>query len=291
MTSGDIPVSVIVMTRDEAECLPACLAALTRFAQVFVVDSASGDGTAEIAGDWACAGSIEVVDFHWNGRLPKKKQWCLDNLPFACRWALFVDADEVVTAELADEIAALFAAGPPDRAGYYITGRPVFLGRELRFGWANRKLALIDRTRARFPAVDDLDVACMWEVEGHFQPQLAGPVGRLKAHMLHDDRKPLAAWFMRHARYAQWEAALSEDGRLDRLDAAEPWARRWAKRLYRRLPFRPLAVFLVAYLLRLGFLDGRAGLTHAAARAVYCWQVAACRRDLRRRREAYGGRG
>lgn len=279
MTRGDIPVSVIVMTRDEAECLPACLAALTRFAQVLVVDSASGDGTAEIAR----AGGAEVVNFHWNGRLPKKKQWCLDNLPFACRWALFVDADEVVTAELADEIAALFSAGPPDRAGYYIIGRPVFLGRELRFGWVNRKLALIDRTRARFPAVDDLDVACMWEVEGHFQPVLNGPAGRLKAHMLHDDRKPLAAWFMRHARYAQWEAALSEDGRLDRLDAAEPWRRRWAKRFYRRLPLRPLAVFLVAYLLRLGFLDGRAGLTHAAARAVYCWQVAACRRDLRRR--------
>ena len=284
---GDIPASVIVMTRDEAECLPACLAALGRFAQVFFVDSFSRDGTADIARAWGAT----VVDFHWNGRLPKKKQWCLDNLPFACDWALFVDADEIVTVELAAELAALFAAGPPPHAGYVIVGRPVFLGRTLRHGWINRKLALVNRASARFPAVDDLDVACMWEVEGHFQPTLDGSAGRLTAHMLHDDRKPLAAWFMRHARYAQWEAALSEDGRLDRLDAAEPWSRRWAKRLYRRLPLRPLAVFFVAYVLRLGFLDRGPGFIHATARAVYCWQVAACRRDLRRRRrQADGGR-
>lgn len=279
MTRGGIPVSVVVATRDEAECLPACLAALTRFSQVFVVDSASRDDTADIARTWGAT----VIDFHWNGRLPKKRQWSLDNLPFVFNWVLFVDADEIVTPELADEIAALLASDPPIHAGYFIVGLPVFLGRTLRHGWINRKLALIDRTRARFPDVDDLDVRWMGEIEGHFQPTLDGSAGRLKAAMLHDDRKPLAAWFIRHARYAQWEAVLSEDGRLNRLDAAEPWARRWAKRLYRRLPLRPLAVFLLVYVVRLGFLDGRAGLTHAAARAFYCWQVAACRQDLRRR--------
>lgn len=274
---GDIPVSVVVMTRDEAACLPHCLAGLTRFAEVFVVDSASRDGTATIAAAWGA----RVTPFCWNGRLPKKKQWCLDNLPFRHDWALFVDADEVVTAELAQEIAALLAAGPPPCAGYYITGRPVFLGRTLRHGWVNRKLALLDRRRARFPALDDLDVSLMWEVEGHFQPALDGPAGRLRAPLLHDDRKPLAAWFIRHARYAQWEATLQEDGRLDRLDATEPPARRRAKKIYRRLPLRPLAVFIIAYVLRLGFLDGVAGLYHALGRAFYCWQVDASRRDLR----------
>lgn len=284
--NGKIPLSVIVMTRDEAACVGRCLAALTAFSQVFVVDSHSADATVAIAR----AAGAQVANFQWNGRLPKKKQWCLENLPFAHDWVLFADADEIVTPDLTAEIAALFAGGEPGCAGYYIAGRPVFLGRELRHGWRNSKLALFDRRRGRMPDVDDLDVECMWEVEGHFQPTVNGRLGRLKAPMLHDDRKPIAAWFIRHARYAQWEAALETDGRLDALNAGEPSPlRRWAKRLYRRLPLRPLAVFVIAYVLRFGFLDGRAGLTHATARAFYAWQVAMARRDLSARRDLRAG--
>lgn len=73
-----IPVSVVVMTRDEAVNLPACLEPLRRFTQVFVVDSASTDGTPEIGAAWGAT----VVPFRWDGRYPKKKQWCLDNRLF-----------------------------------------------------------------------------------------------------------------------------------------------------------------------------------------------------------------
>ncbi len=68
-----IPVSVVVMTRNEAVNLPHCLPALERFAERFVVDSGSTDGTPDIA---AAAGA-RVVPFQWDGRHPKKKQWCL----------------------------------------------------------------------------------------------------------------------------------------------------------------------------------------------------------------------
>ncbi len=167
-----IPVSVVVMTRNEAANLPHCLAALDRFAEVFVADSPGDDGTADIARAWGA----RVVPFVWDGRPPRKKQWCLDHLPFAHEWVFFVDADEAPTAALAEEVAALMAAGPR-AAGYWVTGRPVFLGRTLRFGAVNRKLALFDRTRARFPDVDDRDVPAMWEVEGHYQPVVDGPLG------------------------------------------------------------------------------------------------------------------
>lgn len=277
MPEGKIPVSVVVMTLNEAVNLPHCLAGLGDFAEVFVVDSPGSDNTRDIAAAWGA----RVVPFVWNGRLPKKKQWCLDNLPFAYDWTLFVDADEIVTPELAQEIARLSADGAwGGSAGCYIDALPVFMGRVLRRGWRNRKLALFDRRRTRFPDVDDLDVAGMGEVEGHFQPTVNGPTGRLRAVMLHADRKPLSAWFIRHARYAEWEAKLGADGRLNRLDEAEPPPRRRAKRLYRRLPLRPLSVFLIAYVLRGGFLDGAAGFDHAVARAFYCWQAATMRRDL-----------
>ncbi|MBP2316663.1 glycosyltransferase family 2 protein [Azospirillum soli] len=275
-----IPVSVVVMTRNEAVNLPHCLSALGQFAERFVVDSDSADGTPAIA---AAFGAV-VVTFQWNGRYPKKKQWCLDALPFANDWVLFVDADERLGPALVDEIARLMAEGPA-HAGYFIDGRPVFLGRRLRFGAGNRKLALFDRRRARFPEVPDLDVTAMWEVEGHYQPVIAGTVGRLRHALEHADDKPLSAWFERHNRYSDWESALRGDGRMAALIGRETGSRRWLKRLFHRLPGRPLLVFLHGYVLRLGFLDGGPGLHHALARAFYYWQVGVKMKDAERRRK------
>ncbi|MBI1206299.1 MAG: glycosyltransferase [Azospirillum sp.] len=265
------------MTRDEAANLPACLAALTRFDDVFVVDSESRDGTPEIAAGLGA----QVVPFRWNGAYPKKKQWCLDRLPCRYDWVLFIDADERMTATLADEIARLIAAGPR-HVGYFVTGRPVFLGRRLRFGQANLKLCLHDRRRARFPDCPDLDIAAMWEVEGHYQPRLDGSAGRLTAPLWHHDEKPLYAWFERHNRYSDWEASLAESGRLPAMANHEGRRRVFAKALFARLPFRPLWVFLFGYLVCLGFLDGAAGFHYAVARAFYYWQIAVKRRALRR---------
>ncbi len=268
-----IPVSVVVMTRNEVANIVPCLAALTGFAECFVVDSGSDDGTPEVARSLGA----RVVPFRWNGRYPKKKQWCLDSLPLVHDWVLFVDADERPTAALVDEIAGLMAGGPR-HAAYWVDGRPVLRGRALRFGCWNRKLALLDRRQVRFPDQPDLDVAAMWEVEGHYQPLVAGTTGRLRHPMDHCDAKPPSAWFDRHNRYSDWEAALRADGRMDQLIDREPsdggvLRRRTLKRLFQRLPGRPLWAFLHAYVLRLGVLDGTAGLDHALGRAFYYWQV------------------
>ncbi|WP_448206231.1 glycosyltransferase family 2 protein [Azospirillum sp. sgz302134] len=273
-----IPVSVVVMTRNEVANLPHCLPALSHFAECFVVDSASTDGTPAIAGVFGAT----VVDFRWDGRYPKKKQWCLEQLPFRQDWVLFVDADERLSVELVEEIARLMADGPR-HAGYFIDARPVFLGRRLRFGARNRKLALIDRRRAHFPPVPDLDVSAMWEVEGHYQPTVAGSIGRLRHVLDHADEKPIAAWFERHNRYSDWEAALRADGRMAALIDRETGLRRWLKRALHRVPARPLAVFLHGYVLKLGFLDGAAGFHHALARAFYYWQVSLKIADAGRR--------
>ncbi len=274
--TAKIPVSVVVMTLNEGANLAACLSSLERFREVFVVDSGSADGTVPIARSMGAA----VVPFAWDRRYPKKKQWCLDNLPFAGDWVFFVDADEAPEPALVEEIARLLERGPA-RAGYFVEGRPVFLGRRLRFGWGNLKLALLDRRRARFEPFPDLDLPGMGEVEGHYQPRLDGRAGRLQGAMLHHDRKPLSAWFGRHDRYSDWEAALAAAGRSDAAAASETPVRKLLKRGLSRLPARPLLVFLYGYVARLGFLDGAAGLHWALARAFYRWQVDLKRRELR----------
>lgn len=92
-----VPCSVVVMTKNEELNIAKCLTSVSDFAEVFVVDSGSVDRTCEIAKSIGAA----VVPFEWNGKYPKKKQWCLENLPFAYEWALYVDADEECGSTLA----------------------------------------------------------------------------------------------------------------------------------------------------------------------------------------------
>ena len=115
MSGSRVPVSVVVMTRNEELNLPKCLASVERFDEVFVVDSQSHDHTQEIAR----AAGAEIVEFVWNGRYPKKKQWCLENLPFRHDWVLYLDADEEATEARVDEIARLAATGF-GKAGYFV---------------------------------------------------------------------------------------------------------------------------------------------------------------------------
>lgn len=267
-----IPISVVVMTRNEAANIADCLYGLSGFDQVVVVDSHSEDGTAVIA----AAKGAELLSFRWNGRYPKKKQWSLSHPVLRHDWVLFIDADERVTPQLVVELAGLMRTGPA-HAAYFIDSRPVWLGRVLRYGTPYRKIALLHRGQARFPVCPDLHVTRMWEVEGHYQPIVDGPVGRLSTPLIHADAKPPASWFDRHNRYSDWEAELAHAGAADTLLAGERGWRRLAKRMLAAAPGRPLLAFLHAYVWRLGFLDGRAGLHHARSRWFYYWSI-----DLKR---------
>ncbi|HKZ07038.1 MAG TPA: glycosyltransferase family 2 protein [Methylomirabilota bacterium] len=274
-----VPVSVIVMTKNEEANIAKCLRALRAFDEVFVVDSGSGDRTCAIAADLGAT----VVPFTWNGRYPKKKQWCLDELPFRHDWVLYVDADEEVRPELTREIAEA-VAGPPRHAGYFVGYDYVFLGRVLRHGHRVYKLVLLNRHKARFPERDDLDVANMWEVEGHYQPLVEGTTGVLRARMRHDDHDTLYHYFERHNRYSDWEGTLRARRAL--LDAHEPQptGRRALKALFARLPAKGLVAFLHSFVGKAGFLDGRAGFHYAVARAVYYWQIGLKTREARAKR-------
>src|SRR5947208_148559 len=121
-----VPVSVLVPVKNEAENLRRCLPALAWADEVFVVDSQSTDDTVSVAEGFGA----RVVQFHFNGRYPKKKNWALDNLPFRNEWVLIVDADEVVVPELAEEIARRTAADEAD--GFYLNMKYFFLGRRIR---------------------------------------------------------------------------------------------------------------------------------------------------------------
>ncbi len=263
-----IPASVIVMTKDEERNIAKCLTGLTRFGQIFVVDSGSADRTCEIAREFG----VTVVPFRWNGEYPKKKQWCLDNLPFAHDWVYYVDADEETPPKLADEIAELLHS--PRHAGYFVGYDYVFMNRTLRHGRRVYKLVLLDRHRSRFPVYDDLEAQNAGEVELHFQPIVQGSTGVLRRRMRHDDHDSLYHFFERHNRYSDWEAVVHSKRDRRPRDEANVAGQRQLKLIFDFLPAKALLIFLYSYVVRAGFLDGRPGFDYAIAMAFYTWQIA-----------------
>lgn len=264
-----IPAAAIVVTKDEGENIAHCLLPLLGvFRRVLVVDSRSGDDTAATAR----AMGAEVVTFTWDGRYPKKRQWCLDHIDALDDWVFFIDADEVATPALLREMRLLFAR-TPDADGYFVRGRYSWMGRRLKFGQTNNKLCLFRRSKFRFPVVDDLDIPGMGEIEGHYQPIPQGEgvrIGQLRESVLHDNRKGRGDWLRRHARYAAWESGMTRRG-AHPVDPV-PW-REDLKRMTRASWLRPYLVFLYGYVARGGFLDGVAGFDFALHRASYARDV------------------
>lgn len=276
--SERLPIAAVVLAKNEARGIAACVARLGDFAEIVVVDSHSDDATVELAE----AAGARVVQFTWDGRYPKKKQWSLDNAELSHDWVLLLDADESPTDALIAELRALVPELEERRYGAYDIGlRYKFAGRFLDHGHRVVKRSLLDRTVARFPEVGDLEAPGIREVEGHYQPQTERGVSALRGRIEHDDRDPVSSWFERHNRYSDWEAYL----RMDAEARSEVASRRTARgRRFDKVPFKPLAFFLYSYVARGGFLDGRPGFDYSVALATYYWQIGVKYRELARER-------
>ncbi len=269
-----LPVVVVIPTKNEAENIQAAVrSVIGRFTAVVVVDSDSTDETRALAGKEGA----EVVPYVWNGRYPKKKQWCLDNVRTDVDWVLFLDGDETVGDPLLTELGRVFAQSPVGPAAFDIPLGYWFAGRRLRHGHTIVKRALLDRTRCRFPMPDDLPAPGMGEQEGHYQP-LAQCVATLRAPLEHRDLDPVRTWFERHNRYSDWEAWLEEHPRVREQIRR---AKTRQGQLFHRAPLKPLVSFAYAYVYKRGFLDGRAGLDYALAMSFYRWQIGLKARELR----------
>jgi len=269
-----LPVTVLVQTKNEEVGIAACLSALTDFDEVIVVDSDSTDKTVEIAREHG----VEVVNFTWNGRYPKKKQWQLDNVTTRHPWIFFVDADEVPSERLKSELRHHLRASE-EVAAIDVDLDYVFAGRTLRHGHRVTKRCIVHRDRVQFPEMNDLEAPGMGELEGHYQPLAKGTVVKARGRITHNDLDPVSSWFARHNRYSDWEAYLRRNNAVRQ----EIASKRTAKgRVFDAAPFKPAIFFVYAYIVRLGFLDGRAGFDYAVALSTYYWQIGLKTRELLR---------
>jgi glycosyltransferase involved in cell wall biosynthesis len=227
--------SAIVITRNEAANIGACLDALKFCDERIVVDCGSSDATVEIA-----RGKGARVEHHaWAGFGPQK------NFALALAngtWVLSVDADERVTPKLAAEIKETIAYTLAD--GFELPRRSNFCGREMHHsGWyPDYVLRLFRRGKGRF---DDAAV--------HERVICEGEVLRLKAPLLHSPVEKLEDALARMDRYSTASAqALVASGRPVSFFAGIGHG---------------LYAFVRTYILKLGFLDGAEGFLLAVANA------------------------
>ena len=281
MAAGKLPVSVIIAARNEAKNLPACLASLKDAGEVYVIDSQSTDTTSEIA----CSFGAKVVQFHYPGGWPKKRQWAIETLPLAHDWIFLVDADEAMTPELSAEIRR--AVQNPAIHGYYISLRMYFLGRLLRHGGADFwKLSLFRRGQGGYECrLKDQD-SSMADMEVHEHVVVDGPTARLKHPLEHRNVESLSRYIQKHDEYSNWEARvlLNADNSTDLPPAffgTQAQRRRWLKKHLYAIPGSPLLLFFYRYLVRLGFLDGVPGLIYCGFQAVQMFHTKAKIYELR----------
>ncbi len=226
--------------------------------RVVVVDSGSTDRTRAIA----LSLGARVLQNRWVNHAAQFN-WGLDQLGPETDWVLRLDADEIVTPALAEEIADRLPRLDPAVAGVYVPRRMTFLRRPIRHGgvFPVMILRLLRHGRGRCEN--------RW-MDEHIV--VDGPAERFAGEILDDSLKSLSWWTDKHNGYASLEAVelldleygfLPRGGATALSGGGQPGLKRWLKeRAYARLPagLRAMAYFLYRYVLRLGFLDGREGL-------------------------------
>jgi len=280
-----VPITLVVLTKDEEHNIGECLASAVGFDDIHVLDSGSTDGTVSVAG--ACGATVHHHPFHGFGQ---QRNWAIDHVPARYDWHLHLDADERLTPELIAEMRRVIAS-EPTVGGFLVPSKLMFAGRWLKHAgqYPAYQVRLFHRQRLRF-----FD-------HGHGQRERTDfPVGRLEEPLLHFAfSKGLDHWFAKHAIYARREAEqalgigvnsknitgltdgsgeasyLREGGtasprRHDSLLSRDFTSRRRAlKRLAARLPGRYFLRLLYMLLVKRAILDGRAGIAYAHMMATY----------------------
>jgi glycosyltransferase involved in cell wall biosynthesis len=279
-------IAVVILTYNESIHLPRALNHITGFAQeIFVIDSYSTDNTVEIANSFGA----RVLQHPFENQA-RQFQWAMDHAPITTEWVMRLDADEIIEADLSREIVQRLQSLPSEITGVYLNRKTIFQNKFIRHGgrYPLKLLRIWRRGKAR---IED-----RWMDEHIYltEGQAVSFSGGFADHNLFD----LTAFTEKHNKYATREAldVVNKRLNLSRTQSAlelsgeagvqQAGIKRMIKeRIYNRIPFELSAFgyFLYRYVIRLGFLDGRAGLVYHVLQGFwYRFLVGAKVRELER---------
>ncbi len=281
------PLSVLIPVKNEAANVRDCISAVSFAEEIVVVDSASTDRTQAIAE----GAGARVVQFVWNGNLPRKKNWALENIPWQHEWVLIVDADERITSQLEREIRQVISRTDAD--GFYLNRRFWFLG-----GWINHcgyfpswNLRLFRHRLGRYEQIEINNNGESGDNEVHEHVLLDGRSKYLSAPMEHYAFPDIATFIEKHNRYSTWEAAASRKLHQTKGQTtlrATPFGaaverKRWLKKIASNVPCRPSLRFLYHYVWKQGFRDGYRGWVFCRLLAWYERMIVWKQREIKAR--------
>jgi glycosyltransferase involved in cell wall biosynthesis len=274
-------ISVIIFTRNEEQDLPGCLASVCWSDDIHVFDSGSTDATATIA---TRAGAHFFQRSRGNGQElfggdeAEHKNWALANIRFKYDWVLHIDADERITPALATSMQHA-AANPGENVAFRVQRRDFWKHRWLKHVQASPfYMRLFRPEKMRFERLINP------------VPVPVGPVGELVGYLDHYPfSKGVTHWLHRHNAYSSLEArqtlmnrAMNHPFSLSQVFFGKDRSQRrfHQKELFYRMPARPLLKFLLLYVGKRGFLDGRAGFRYAMLQSFYEYMIVLKTREL-----------
>jgi hypothetical protein len=230
-------VAVVILTKNEARHIEACIASAQWADQVVVSDSYSDDGTVELAG---AAGAI-VTQRAFEGWAVQRNA-ALEATE--ADWVFFLDADERITPDLAAEIRRVIQ-GP--QVGWWVPRHNYIVGKRIgHAGWyPDYQMRLLKRGCTRYDLARPV----------HEVVELDGEAGHLQNHLLHYNYDTWAQFYTKQRRYAQYEATIL------RARGIHPRPHNFI--------LQPLREFRRRYLTLAGWRDGWYGLRLSALMAYY----------------------
>lgn len=250
--------SIIILTYNEEQHIQRCIDSIKDIADsIFVIDSFSTDKTVEIAEK---NGAV-VYQNKWPNNHSKQVNWALENCDIQTKWVMRLDADEVLSPELAQEIKSELAQ-ESDVKGYILNRGHIFLGKKMLHG-GNYPTRLMRLWENGFGYCEDKLMDEHIVLSGDYKTKI------LKGSFWDHNLNNITWWIDKHNVYSIKEAVMqlrkkhTPQVKTENNSNKQSRFKRFLKHsIYEKFPksLRSFLYFIYRYIFRLGFLDGYEGL-------------------------------
>lgn len=270
-------ISILILTLNEEQNLPSCLSSLDWCDDIVVLDSYSIDNTTVIAEK----AGVRVFKRKFDN-YACQRNYGMENINYKHKWVLMLDADEVVPVRLSREMNNAVYHSADDVTLFRVRRKDFLLGKWIKYSskypiWFGRLVKIGHAHVER-------------EINEEYHTE--GSIVSLKEHLIHYPfNKGFHSWLEKHNKYSTMEAELKYNQGIvgvsfKNLFSNDPVIRRKSiKALFHKLPGRPLWMFLLLYVFRGGFLEGRAGLTYCLLTSFYEYMIDCKVHELKIREE------
>jgi glycosyltransferase involved in cell wall biosynthesis len=260
-----LPITILIMSYNEEANIGFTLkSVIERFSQVIVVDSFSIDKTVEVCEKYPQVEVYHNLFTHW----ADQRNWMLDNCTIKNDWVFFLDADESINEKFHEELILKFSEINDDITSIFLHKDLYFLGQRLKYAYSHPKIRLIFRKDGlRYHAEGAREYAT-----------IDGKSLEVTTALIHEDRRPFDFWVRKHINNAEREKKLYFEKLNDKTTQnyeGLPLALRIRKyirnNIWSKIPLglRPFINFCYRYFIKLGILDGRAGLIYCLNHALW----------------------